>query len=409
MKRFKIIALTHKTATLEEVGRLHIPDEEWQSRLSALKQALSLSEIMYLSTCNRVEFLVAGDDEVNDDYLKRFFRALQPEWPEQWLNDAVEKASVWQEHEALQHIFHVTASLDSMVVGEREIITQVRQSYEKCRDMGLTGDLLRLVAQHAIQTAKRVYTETHIADRPVSVVSLAYRRLREFKLADNARFLIIGAGQTIGTMVRYLNKHGFRNFVVFNRTLSNAQILAEMLQGEAHELSTLKDYKGGFDVMITCTGAADPVVTEPVYRNLLQGESDPKIIIDLAIPHDVDPVINTRFNTSFIQVHHLKTVAAENLAEREKELKNCYRIVDEEMSAFLQLLRGRRVELAMQQVPEKVKEIRENAMKNVFARELESLDEQSREIVDRMLAYMEKKYISVPMKMAREIILGNEA
>ena len=409
MKKFKIIAFTHKNLPLDEVGKFHFSEEDWKDRFTSLKDSLNISEIMYLSTCNRVEFLINSEEAVDDTLLHRFISELQPSWSSERIEAVAAGTMVYREQDALKHIFQVTASMDSMVVGEREIITQVRSAFEKCRDLGLTGDLIRLVIQHAVQTAKRIFTETHIADRPVSVVSLAYRRLREFQLNGSTRFLIIGAGQTIASMASYLNKHGYEHFSVFNRSKENAEKLAASLNGKAYSLSELQDFKEGFDVMITCTGATEPIVTENVYRDLLGADEHQKVIIDLAIPHDVDPAINTRFNTKFIQVNHLKAVAAENLAEREKEVANGNLIIDHETDAFMQVLRSRRVELAMQQVPEKVKEIREHALNNVFARDLEGMDDKSKEVLDRMLSYMEKKYISVPMRMARDIILGNEA
>ncbi|MCB0395220.1 MAG: glutamyl-tRNA reductase [Flavobacteriales bacterium] len=409
MKKFKIIAFTHKNLPLDEVGKFHFSEEDWKDRFTSLKDSLNISEIMYLSTCNRVEFLINSEEAVDDTLLHRFISELQPSWSSERIEAVAAGTMVYREQDALKHIFQVTASMDSMVVGEREIITQVRSAFEKCRDLGLTGDLIRLVIQHAVQTAKRIFTETHIADRPVSVVSLAYRRLREFQLNGSTRFLIIGAGQTIASMASYLNKHGYEHFSVFNRSKENAEKLAASLNGKAYSLSELQDFKEGFDVMITCTGATEPIVTENVYRDLLGDDEHQKVIIDLAIPHDVDPAINTRFNTKFIQVNHLKAVAAENLAEREKEVANGNLIIDHETDAFMQVLRSRRVELAMQQVPEKVKEIREHALNNVFARDLEGMDDKSKEVLDRMLSYMEKKYISVPMRMARDIILGNEA
>jgi glutamyl-tRNA reductase len=154
-------------------------------------------------------------------------------------------------------------------VGEREIIGQVRKAYDACQKQGLAGDLLRLVMNATVKTAKEIFTDTKIAERSVSVVFLAYQMLQNQHVPLDSRILIIGAGQTNGTMAKYLLKHGFQNFTVFNRTLANAQTLASELKGDAYALTELANYKKGFDVIISCTGAAETIVTKELYASLL--------------------------------------------------------------------------------------------------------------------------------------------
>jgi glutamyl-tRNA reductase len=291
-----------------------------------------------------------------------------------------------------------------MVVGEREIITQVRNAYEQCLDLGLTGDTIRLLIRKTIETAKAVYTQTGIARNPVSVVSLAYRKLRSLNVPLDARFIFIGAGVTNTAMGRYLKKHGFRNFIVFNRSLANGEQLAQELNGTAHLLSGLGNYTNGFDVIVSCTGSEEAVITPEIYRSLVGDDTARKVVIDLAVPNDLDPAVLSRWDVNLIAVNNLQDVATENLRERERELEACNAIIDESIYGFRQELRERQVEIAMSDVPRKVKEIRETAMNAVFAKEISSLDDVSKEILDRVLNYVEKKYISVPMKMAREIL-----
>src|SRR5690606_4408953 len=166
-------------------------------------------------------------------------------------------------------------------VGEKEILLQVRQSYEAAREKKLTGDFLRLVMNRVVKTAKEVYTHTKIAEKPVSVVSIAYRLLKSMKTTPDARILIIGAGQTNKLFSKYLRKHGSTNFTVFNRTFSKAEALAGELGGTARPLDELASYKDGFDVIITCTGAAKPIITPEIYSRLLGEDKGEKIIVDL--------------------------------------------------------------------------------------------------------------------------------
>lgn len=405
MQNFRVIAVTHKNFDIVDIGKLHIEEREWKERFSALKAKCGIEELMFLSTCNRVEFLLNTPRNIDKNFLREFFGSVYPELANVNLERTVSSALVFENEEALSHLFHVASSLDSLVVGEREIITQVRNAYDLCRKLELTGDLLRLVVQKTIECAKEVYTRTNIASKPVSVVSLAYRKLKELCVKPDARFLIVGAGITNSTLGKYLKKHGLTNFVVFNRTLSNAEKLATELGGKAFSLDELKHYKGGFDVLVACTGASDPVITAEIYSSLLGSDKTKKVIIDLAVPSDIEEEVLKTADAHLIAVCSLKSIAEQNLRERESELDACTKIILDHIAEFRQLFKARKVELAMSDVPKKVKEICETAVKEVFAKDIEKLDENSKEVLDRVIAYLEKKYISVPMKMAKEILI----
>lgn len=404
MNKVKIIAFTHKITDINDIGKLHIEENALQGRLAFLKQEADLDELLYLSTCNRVEFMLSNNESVNTTYLKKFFTAFNPDWTESEINWAMENAQVFEGDDALRHLFNVASSIDSLVVGEREIITQVRNAYEKCSEFNLTGDLIRLAIKKTVETAKDVYTHTNIARNPVSVVSLAYRKLRELNVKQDARFLIIGSGVTNTTMAKYLKKHKFANFTIFNRTLTNAQKLAEELNGTAYTLSELKNYNKGFDIIVTCTGSSESIITHEIYKSLVAEDRSKKVVIDLAIPNDLDAEILNNYDVNLIAINNLQEVAKENLQAREQELHACGTIIEKNIIEFKQLLKTRKVELAMSEVPKKMKEIRETA-NEVFAKEILSLDSGSKEVLDKILSYMEKKYISVPMKMAKDILL----
>jgi glutamyl-tRNA reductase len=402
---FKILAFTHKVADLKEIGRFHLEVESQELQLKKFKEAAGLQELMFLSTCNRVEFLFVTEVEINHSFLKNFLRTFNPSLSDEETEDFSKKVLVFEGEEALRHLFRVASSIDSMVVGEREIITQVRGAYESCLKYGISGDIIRLAIKKTIEVAKNVYTLTKIAGRPVSVVSLAYRRLRELHVPENARILIIGAGQTNVSMARYLKKHKYSKFTVFNRTLANAQKLADELKGTALTLDHLAQYNQGFDVILTCTGASEPIITKEIYNHLLQGDTGKKIVIDLAIPYDLEASVKDNFQIHYIEIESLKAIATENLKARSEEMHACEEIIEEGIIEFKKIYQIRVVEQAMKGVPQKVREIKEAAISTVFAKELQHLDGQSREVLEKILDYMEKKYISVPMKMAREIMV----
>ena len=405
VNQFHIIAFTHRNFDVNKIGKLHIDADFQKERLAGLKESLGLTEIMFLSTCNRVEFLFCTDSIVNTELVSRFFATLYPDLHIDDINDFTVSGQLYRGMQAVEHVFRVASSIDSMIVGEREIITQVRTSFENCREMGLTGDTIRVVMRQTVSTAKRVYTETAIARKPVSVVALAYHTLRDMNMPLNSRILVIGAGTTNNNMGKFLKKHGYQNFAVFNRTVSKAQTLAQDLNGSYFPLSALNSYDKGFDLIISCTGAESHVITPEIYSNLLQGETCKKVVIDIAIPHDLDSRIVEKHAVTHISVDILQKISAENLKERSKEITHVEEILFESITEFTQILRMRSIEVAMREVPNMVKQIRSAAVNEVFKKDLMSLDDDSREVLEKIIGYMEKKYMSMPMKMAKEIMM----
>ena len=407
LKYLKVIAFTHKQIELKELGRLVICQENLTDKLQRVKSQFGISEIFYLATCNRVEFVMLTQQVVDRAFAKQFMDAIDMGLCPISTGTFLDAASIYEDREALEHLLRTSCSLESLIVGEKEILAQLRKAYENCKEAGLTGDGLRMFMNCIVKTAKEVYTHTNISKNPISVVSLAYRKLKDLKLCTNARVLIIGAGETNRNISKYLQKHKFTNFAVFNRTVANATQLAADLSGEAFNLEALKTYNKGFDAIITCTSSTEPIITPEIYKGLLNGDTDRKTIVDLAVPNDTHPDVLLQFPVNFIEVHSLNEVAKKNLQERYEELTHAEAIIDENINGFLLELKQRRIELAMRQVPEKIKEIRNTAINSVFAEEVQGMDQASREILEKVINYMEKKYISVPMIMAKDILINN--
>ena len=405
LDKFHSIAFTHRNLDVKDLGLLPIDESKQLDRLAHLKSTMNLTELMFLSTCNRVEFIFCSEETVSTSFLVQFFDSIYPEFSNEQKEHFAERADVFKGTNAVEHILSVASSIDSMVIGEREIITQVRNAFDISKKLNLTGDFIRLVMRHTIETAKRVYTETSIATKPVSVVSLAYHKLREMNIPLDARMMIIGAGATNTTMSRFLRKHGFKNFVVFNRTLSKAENLAKDLHGKAFGLEALEHYKEGFDVIISCTGSDSHIITPEFYKKILIGEESRKVVIDIAVPQDLHPEILSNHAVTHISVDFLQKISNENLKVRSNEIQHVEEIISEALFDFKHLQKVRNVELAMREVPLKVKQIRATAMNEVFKNDLDALDENSKEVLDKIISYMEKKYMSVPMIMAKEILI----
>ncbi len=407
LEHFHILAFTHKKMDVTEVGKLHIEPDRQEVVLKEFKEKMQIDELMFLSTCNRVEFLFCTQEQVDIQFIEAFFQTLYPHHQPQQIQQFMDAVENYSGIHAIEHILQVASSIDSMIVGEREIITQVRNAFDASKAMGLTGDFIRVVMRHTVETAKRVYTETSIANKPVSVVALAYHTLRDMNISLDARVLMIGAGMTNSNMAKFLRKHGFKNFTVFNRTLSKAETLAADLKGVAFPLESLTTFDKGFDIIITCTGSEQAIITPAIYTNLLQGETTRKVVIDIAIPHDLDAEIVSSNNVTHISIDYLQKISDKNLQERSKEIVHVEQILSEAIETFLHIHKMRKVEIAMREVPNMVKDIRSAAVNEVFKREIQSLDEESREVLEKIIGYMEKKYMSMPMKLAKEIMLNS--
>lgn len=404
LKSFKVVAITHKNFDLGDLGKFHIDELNQKELLSQLKIDLELDELMYLSTCNRVEFLIKCNFDLDFRFFHRFFQYFIPNCDEETTYRFITNTDIFHGILAVEHVLKVASSIESMVVGEREIITQVRNAFERCRKNELTGDFIRLLIRHTVESAKKVYTETNISTRPVSIVSLSFHSLKQLNLSLDSRIVFVGAGMTNRTMIRFIHKHGFRNIKIFNRSKENAVKLATDFGCEGFGLEELADLKDGFDVLISCTGSEDAVVSSELYSQILNGEVSKKVIVDLAVPSDVDRQVVEQNRVDYVCVDKLRTISAINLKERAKEIASVEVILSEALEAFIDRHRIREIEIAMREVPAMVKDIKTRAMTNVFAHELEGIDQNSREVLEKVINYMEKKYMSMPMIMAKEIM-----
>jgi glutamyl-tRNA reductase len=204
LEYLKIIAFTHKQIDLKSLGKLVICEQTLDDRLKNIQAQLRVKEIFYVGTCNRVEFIFTTAEVVDEAFISKFLHVLDMGLPEECMSTFTENVSVYEQVEAFNHLLRTSCSLESLVVGEKEILAQLRKAYESCRLAGFTGDYMRTVMERVVKTAKEVYTNTNISKNPVSVVSLAYRKLRDLNMCSNSRLLIIGSGETNKNLAQYL-------------------------------------------------------------------------------------------------------------------------------------------------------------------------------------------------------------
>lgn len=402
---YHILTLTHRDAALENIGQVVVPVDRASETLLALKVRFGWDELLYLSTCNRVSFLFYSQAPMESDLAIKTLEILHPEMSAIVAENIASRMRLLHGADAVRHLFEVAGSLDSLVVGEREIIRQMREAYDRSHAWNLTGDHLRLLMRFTIETAKEIYSQTGIGEKALSVVALAFAAMQKSVANVNARILLVGAGQTNALYARFLAKNGYQNVTVFNRTLEKAEAVAQMLGGRALPFDALEHYSEGFDALIVCTGSTLPVVTPAVYRALLAGETSRKTVVDLSVPNNVDKRIPNDFPVQFIEIENLKSVANENLAHRERERVKAEVIIDQRIAAYQALWHERQVERSLAHIPDEVRAVKERAVNEVFGKEFARLDAAAQELVLNMLSYMEKKCVAIPIKAAKAIVL----
>ena len=404
MNTLRAISINHHHFPLETVGSFAIPHDELKARLDAAKDEFEMSELMYLGTCNRVEVVFNVSHFVCSGFTQKLLSYLFPEHDNSFIKGVAQKAQRFNGEETADHIFRVAASLDSLIIGEREIITQLRNAYEECERMKLTGDSLRMLNQHAIRIAKDVYTHTNLSKKPVSIVSIAWKLFQEKHPDLNTKIVLVGAGQIITNFAKFLAENGYTKVSIYNRTIENALSIAKSFNAEAKHITELKNDSSDFDVLVVCTGSTEVVVTNEMFRDMCVSQKH-RTVIDLALPANVDTEISNLEDIAFIDMLAVQREVQKNISYREEALSDCIAIIEKGKGEFKKHFQERSIERAMSEIPHAIKEIRQTAVESVFSKELAQLSEHDRELVDKIISYMEKKYISVPMKLAKSVLL----
>jgi glutamyl-tRNA reductase len=335
-----LVGLNHKTAPVEVRERLAFNDEACAEGLRALVDGQTVREGLIVSTCNRVEVLAAaaghnGPDAVVrlSDFLSRV-RSVPVELFSGHLYTHADEA-------AIRHVFRVASSLDSMVVGEPQVLGQVRHAYSLAVEAGTAGRVLHKLVHHALRVAKRVRSETGIAGSAVSVSYTAVELGRKiFGSLKGATVLLVGAGEMAELAAQHLAGAGAARVLVTNRTYETAQRLAVTFGGEPLEFSALEETLAQADVVICSTAAREYIITpEMAERARAARRNRPAFFIDISVPRNVDPAVAKLANLFVFDVDDLQAVVASNLREREREAERAELIVEAEVTQFQQALR----------------------------------------------------------------------
>jgi glutamyl-tRNA reductase len=400
LTRFYTISINHKTLNLSKLYQYLPTEGQEDTLLESAKKQLGISELMYLNTCNRVCYFMVLQTIPNDDFINQFFGIINDYSNNENFDQPIETL---HQLNALQHLFELACSIDSLVIGEREILHQLRTAFDTSQKNNLSGSLTRLVVDHAVLAAKAVFTETKIGEKAVSVVSLAVLQLNKLNLDKEVKILIIGAGQTNILLSKILLQQGYKNFVIANRSIENAERLAKQLNGKAIKLSDLGEANYEFDVLVACTGATQPIVSELLYKKMLNNDPSKKIILDLSIPYNIDPEVILNNHVHYIEIEILRALAEKNKLARANELVHAKVVVAKHLGLFETTLAERMITTKLKHLPEKIKTIKTHAIEKVFDKKIKTLDPDAQKLMHEMLTYMEEKYLNEHFIAAKEM------
>ncbi|MFL6277677.1 MAG: glutamyl-tRNA reductase [Blastocatellia bacterium] len=335
-----LIGLSHKTAPVEMRERLAFAEACLSDALGSLVDQEIVEEGLIVSTCNRVELLAttATDPDRGIHHLEEFvcdFHQLPPDTLNGHLYRHADAA-------AIKHLFRVASSLDSLVVGESQILGQVKEAYQHAADAGTIGRVLSQLMNRAISVAKRVRTETGIAQNPVSVSSVAVELARKiFDDLSNKTVLLVGAGEMGELAARNLIEAGTSKLLVTNRTAARAEEIARQFGGGAVSFEAFYNVLPAADIVLCSTGAPDYVIRPAEARQALKGRRrGPLLFIDISVPRNVDPAIAQLDNCFLFDVDDLESVVKANIHERQKEAAVAEAIIETEVENFLKQMRA---------------------------------------------------------------------
>lgn len=334
-----VLGLNHRTAPVELRERLAVSPDRLPEVLARLKSELEIPERVILSTCNRVELYCAiGELDGHRAALTRFLHQLALSAIDR---GGLEERLYWHlQPESVTHLFRVAAGLDSMVLGESEILGQVKEAYQQAAEQQAVGRLFRQLFQQAFSVAKEIRTKTQIGRGAVSVSSVAVDLARKiFADLSTKRILIIGAGQMGEATLRCLIGRGARHVMVANRSYADAEALAAQLGGRPVPADDLSSALQAADIVIGSTAADHYVLVRPQVQSLMrQRRQRPFFLIDISVPRNLDPAIGTLDNVYLYNIDDLQGIAAANLQRRTEELGVCQALIEQRAQRFLRQL-----------------------------------------------------------------------
>ena len=401
MSQLFLLGINHDTAPVDLRERLNFSEGDLSETLVALSTRPGCGEAVVLSTCNRVELYVRCDDldEARTE-LTRFLSDFHGVDPAALAPHLYGLAS----SEAALHLFRVAAGLDSLVVGEPQILGQVKEAYTTASEIGCTGSLLNKLFHCSFAAGKRVRSETELGEGAVSISYAAVALARKIfgSLADH-NVLLVGAGEMSELTAVHLKAQQVSRIVVINRTASQAENLAEKIGGEAIPWTEMQQVLATTDVVVTATGSPTPIITSNQVEAVMRTRRNrPLFIMDIAVPRDVEASAGTIEQVFLYNIDDLQAIVSENLARRSAQITKAEVIVAEEVNGFMTWLRSRRAVPTLVALRQRFEVIRQAELKRLESK-LASLAPADRARVEDVTRLIVEKLLSTPTERLKEL------
>ncbi|MES0446918.1 MAG: glutamyl-tRNA reductase [Desulfobacterales bacterium] len=395
-----LLGLNHKTAPVELRENLAFSKDETSAALKALQESPAISEAILISTCNRVELLMATEDKsIAMDAVK----LLLAEFKKIPVTEFENALYIHDGDDAVRHIFRVASSLDSMVVGEPQILGQMKEAYQTAAMKKTSGVLLNKLLHRTFFVAKRVRSETGIGDHAVSISYAAIELGRKiFGTLEGKQVLLIGAGEMAELAVEHLIRNRTGDIIVANRTFERGVKLANKFKGKAVRFEEIADCLQRVDIIISSTGSPDYVVTRDQVKGVMHSRRNrPLFFIDIAVPRDIDPEINRLTNSYIYDIDDLKGVIDNNIETRNKEAIKGERIVDEAVIRFRQWYDNMDVVPTIVALRDKMDNIARSEVKKTL-QTLNHLSDYDCQAINRMTTAMINKILHDPTLLLKQ-------
>lgn len=400
----QMIGCSHQDAAVEFREKIAFTTEQVGEALSAFRDRFPSCEIVLLSTCNRVELYATARDDVQldrDDVAE--FLADQHHLRS---DEVVDQMIYRVGPDAVEHLFTVAASLDSMVVGEAQILSQVKQAYDLACNSGSAGPLTHSVFQAANRAAKRVQQETTIHRRRVSVPSVAVGEVATevFDSLSNKRVVLCGAGEMGEETLRYLKQAGASDICILNRSYERAVALAKAFGAETSLWDSLAEQVVDADLLIGTTSATEPILDESSFLPLhAKRHNRELLILDLAVPRDFDPAIGHLPSVYLYGIDDLQTACERNRRERQKEWPKAKQIIAEETQRFMQAINHRATGPVIQRLREQAQELKSDELERLINKlQLEDLDPSAAKEIEKSFDRLINKLLHPPLASLRD-------
>ncbi len=401
------VSLNYKTAPVEIREKLSFQPSQLSDALLVLKGKKSILENVIISTCNRTEIYAVVDQlHTGRYYIKQFLS--------EWFNIETEKFSPYllffEQDEAIDHLFHVACGLNSMILGETQILGQVRSSFLQAQEEGCTGTVLNQLFKQAITLAKRAHSETDIGANAVSVSYAAVELAKKiFGSLQGKHVLILGAGKMGQLAIQNLHGNGATKVTVINRTFKKAEYLANRFSGEARSIDDLETVLGEVDILISSTGASDFIITKEMMEKVEKSrKGKPLFMVDIAVPRDLDPAIGEIDNVFLYDIDDLEGIVEANLQERKKAAEKIAVMIEEGVLEFNRWLNMLGVVPVISALREKALAIQAETMKSI-ERKLPDLTEREKKVLSKHTKSIINQMLRDPILQVKELAAEKNA